>query len=453
MKSKRLFHITTFGCQMNEHDSERMAALLSADGFSWTEDIDKADLVLINSCTIRKKAEEKAFSQAGRLKEFKKHNPRLRIGFCGCVAQREKERIFARLPHIDLVFGTLNIHNISNLVKRLWEKGGKICQVFEDHSSDANQTCSADTNHAPHALRSSPIKAWVTIMEGCNNFCTYCVVPYVRGRERSRSPDDIIKEISFLVGSGRKEVTLLGQNVNSYGKGLNPHMDFAALLYRLSDVPGLERIRFTTSHPKDLSNNLILAMRDCENVCEHIHLPMQSGSDLVLKRMGRGYTVEEYLDKVEAIRKSIPGVAITGDIICGFPGETDKDFEETLRIVEDIRFDGLFTFKYSTRPQTLASRISDQVPEEVKLERLGRLQSLQNQVSNEINISMINKIQQILIEGPSKKDPLKLTGRTRTNKVVNLTGSYDLTGKTVMVRITRAKPFNLEAEVVSEITL
>ncbi|MGA1842236.1 MAG: tRNA (N6-isopentenyl adenosine(37)-C2)-methylthiotransferase MiaB [bacterium] len=451
MKPRRLFHITTFGCQMNEHDSERMAALLSADGFSWTEDIDKADLVLINSCTIRKKAEEKAFSQAGRLKGLKKHNPRLRIGFCGCVAQREKERIFNRLPHIDLVFGTLNINNVSALVKRLWEEGGKICQVLEVHSSDTNQTLSADTNHTCLALRSSPVKAWVTIMEGCNNFCTYCVVPYVRGRERSRTPDDILKEIYLLVDSGYKEVTLLGQNVNSYGKGLNPYMDFAGLLYRLSDVPGLERIRFTTSHPKDLSNNLILAMRDCKNVCEHIHLPMQSGSDPVLKSMGRGYTVEEYLDKVDAIRKSIPGVAITGDMICGFPGETDNDFEETLRIVEDIRFDGLFTFKYSTRPQTLASRILDQVPEEVKLERLRRLQSLQNQVCNEINASMVNKFQQILIEGPSKKDPLKLTGRTRTNKVVNISGPNDLIGKTVMVRITRSKPFDLEAELASEI--
>lgn len=449
MKYKRLFHITTFGCQMNEHDSERMAALLSADGFSWTEDIDKADLVLINSCTIREKAEEKAFSQAGRLKELKKHNPQLRIGFCGCVAQREKERIFKRLPHIDLVFGTFNTHNIPALVKRLWEEGGKICKVPKTHSSDTNHTRSADTNHTCSALHSSPIKAWVTIMEGCNNFCTYCVVPYVRGRERSRSPDDILNEISLLVDSGYKEVTLLGQNVNSYGKGLEPYMDFAGLLYRLSGVPGLERIRFTTSHPRDLSQNMILAMRDCENVCEHIHLPLQSGSDPVLKRMGRGYTVEEYLDKVDAIRKYIPGVAITGDMICGFPGETDKDFEETLKIVGDIRFDGLFTFKYSIRPQTLASRIQEQVPEEVKLERLRRLQSLQNQVCNEINTSLVNKNRQILIEGPSRKDPEKLTGRTRTNKVVNVSGPNDLIGKTVMVRITRAKPFDLEAEIAS----
>jgi tRNA-2-methylthio-N6-dimethylallyladenosine synthase len=381
----------------------------------------------------------------GRLKIFKKHNPQLRIGFCGCVAQREKERIFARLPYIDLVFGTLNINNIRVLVRRLWDEGGKICQVPGVHSPYTNNTCSA--------LRSSPIKAWVTIMEGCNNYCTYCVVPYVRGRERSRPPDDILKEITFLADSGYKEVTLLGQNVNSYGKGLDTHIDFAGLLYRISAIPGLERIRFTTSHPKDLSNNLIQAMRNCDNVCEHIHLPLQSGANPVLKRMGRGYTVEEYLDKVVAIRESIPGVAITGDMICGFPGETDKNFEETIRIVRDIRFDGLFTFKYSTRPQTIASRISDHVSEEIKLERLRRLQSLQNQISSEINTSLVNKIQKILIEGTSKKDPRKLTGRTRTNKVVNVSGPNGLIGKNVMVRITRAKPFNLEAEIFSNITL
>jgi tRNA-2-methylthio-N6-dimethylallyladenosine synthase len=430
---------------MNEHDSERMAALLSTEGFSWTEDIDKADLVLINSCTIRKKAEEKAFSQAGRLKGIKRDNPQLRIGFCGCVAQREKERIFERAPHIDLVFGTLNIHKLPILVRRLWTEEGKICQVPEVPSSETNHICSA--------LRSSPIKAWVTIMEGCSNFCTYCVVPYVRGRERSRPPDDIVKEVSLLVDSGYKEVTLLGQNVNSYGKGLDPHMDFAGLLYRLTKIPGLERIRFTTSHPKDLSNDLILAMRDCENVCEHIHLPLQSGSDPVLKRMGRGYTVEEYLAKVDDIRKSIPGVSVTGDMICGFPGETDKDFEETLKIVENICFDGLFMFKYSPRPQTLASQISDQVPEEIKLDRLRRLQSLQNQICNELNASMVNTIQPILIEGPSKKDPQKLTGRTRTNKVVNVPGPKDLIGNTVMVRITRSKPFDLEAEIVLDIKI
>jgi tRNA-2-methylthio-N6-dimethylallyladenosine synthase len=283
-------------------------------------------------------------------------------------------------------------------------------------------------------------------MEGCNNFCTYCVVPYVRGRERSRPPEDIIREVSFLVESGYKEVTLLGQNVNSYGKGLATNIDFAGLLHCLSKISGLERIRFTTSHPKDLSTDLIFAMRDCENVCEHIHLPIQSGSDSILKKMGRGYSVEEYLGKVDALRKSVPGISITGDMICGFPGETDKDFEETLKIVKNIRFDGLFTFKYSRRPQTLASQIRDQVPEEIKLERLSNLQQLQNHISYEINTSLIDTIQPILIEGSSKKDPGKLTGRTRTNKVVNVTGPKDLIGNTVIVRITRAKPFDLQAE-------
>jgi len=427
---------------MNEHDSERMAGLLIADGFTWTESAEKADLVIINSCTIRSKAEEKAFSQAGRLKGMKKRNPNLRIGFCGCVAQRDREHIIERAPHIDLVFGTLNIPSITVLVRRLFEEERRICEV-------ADEPVNTDPFNPCPALRANRVKAWVTIMEGCNNFCSYCVVPYVRGRERSRSPDDIEGEVVSLVQAGYKEVTLLGQNVNSYGMGLERPSSFPELLCRLNEIPGLERIRFTTSHPKDLSTDLIRAMKTCEKVCEHIHLPLQTGSDAVLKRMGRGYTVDEYYAKIEALRETLPQIAITGDMICGFPGETDRDFDQTLEIVERIRFDGLFSFKYSSRPQTTASRLPDHLPEEIKLSRLKRLQMLQNRICGEINAMMVGSHVPILVEGPSKKDPAKLTGRTRTNKVVNAPGTTALIGRTVTVRITRAKPFDLEGEYVA----
>lgn len=439
MTTTRRFHIITYGCQMNEHDSERMAGLLSADGFTWTESPENADLVIINSCTIRSKAEEKAFSEAGRLKGLKKHNPNLRIGLCGCVAQREREHILGRAPHIDLVFGTLNIPRLPVLVKRLDEEGGRICEV-------ADEPVDTGPCNPCRALRAHSVKAWITIMEGCNNFCSYCVVPYVRGRERSRSPEDIEREVVSLVQAGYKEVTLLGQNVNSYGMGLTLRFSFPDLLCRLNEIPGLERIRFTTSHPKDLSCDLVHAMKTCEKVCEHIHLPLQAGSDNVLKRMGRGYTVEEYLAKIDALREAMPEIAITGDMICGFPGETEGDFERTLAIVERIRFDGLFSFKYSARPQTSASRLSDHLPEEIKLSRLKQLQTLQNRICGEINAMMVGSHLPILVEGPSKKDPAKLTGRTRTNKVVNVPGPTALIGSTVTVRIARAKPFDLEGE-------
>lgn len=435
---KPKIHIVTFGCQMNEHDSERMAGLLVAEGFSYAANMDDADMVLINSCTIRQKAEEKAFSQAGRINVMKRDKPHLKIGFCGCVAQREKHEIFRRAPYIDLVFGTLNIPKLPFYVKRLFQGEERICQVSEDPIFENYHYCSA--------LRSNPVKAWITIMEGCNNFCTYCVVPYVRGRERSRTLDDILNEVRFLAESGYKEVTLLGQNVNSYGKGLAPSIDFAGLLYRLDQIPGLERIRFTTSHPKDLSADLIQAMKSCEKVCEHIHLPIQSGSDAVLEKMGRGYTVKEYLSKVEALRESIPEIAITSDMICGFPGESERDFEQTLKVMEIISFDGLFSFKYSQRPQTLASQLPEQVPERVKTERLARLQMLQNAISTQMNTRLAGTVQPLLIEGTSKRATGKLTGRTRTNKLTHLTGPSNLIGKIVKVKIIRSKPFDLEAE-------
>ncbi|MBN2373445.1 tRNA (N6-isopentenyl adenosine(37)-C2)-methylthiotransferase MiaB [bacterium] len=438
-KSKKIY-IHTFGCQMNEHDSEQMAGLLEFEGFSLTDEMEKADLILINSCAIRKKAEEKAFSEAGRLKELKRLNPDIRIGFCGCVAQREKEKIFKRATYIDLLFGTLNISDLPDMLKRLWHGEKKICQFLDEPVSMKN--------HSNHCLRLSKIKAWVTIMEGCNNFCSYCVVPYVRGRERSRSPDDIIEEVNLLAKSGYKEVTLLGQNVNSYGKGMNPPSDFPSLLHRLNEIEGLERIRFVTSHPKDLSMDLVFAIRDCKKVCDHIHLPLQSGSNAVLKKMGRCYTVEEYLYKVSVLRDCVPGISLTGDIICGFPGETDRDFEKTLDVIECVRYDGLFSFKYSDRPQTSASKMPDHIPEIVKAERLQRLQTLQNRICSEINSEMVDSELPVLIEGYSKMNPRKLTGRTRTNKVVNLEGTKEIIGRTVMVKITCSKKFNLEGEVI-----
>ncbi len=439
-KSQPKFHICTYGCQMNEHDSEQMAGLLSSEGYSWADNLEQADIILINSCTIRWKAEEKAFSQAGRLKRLKKFNPNLKIGFCGCVAQREREEIFKRAPHIDFVFGTLNIQSLPCLVKKLCNEEKHICAVLDHPLNRDNNSC--------FPLRTDRVKAWITIMEGCNNFCSYCVVPYVRGRERSRKPEEIMKEAAFLARSGYKEITLLGQNVNSYGKDLTPPLNFSDLLLRINTIQGIDRIRFVTSHPKDLSMDLIYTIKECKNVCEHIHLPLQSGADRILKRMGRGYTLTEYMDKVKTLKALIPGISITGDVICGFPGETEQEFEQTLKVIEETKFDGLFAFKYSSRPQTVASQMSGQVPEEAKIMRLHRLQMLQNQICTEINSKMFNIMTPVLIEGVSKKNPDKLTGRTRTNKIVNIPGSSDLIGKIVMVKIIHTKRFDLEGLIV-----
>ena len=432
--------IKTFGCQMNEHDSERMYGILSDHGYTFTHQEKEADLILINSCSIRQKAEQKAFSILGRYRALKAKNPRLHIGFCGCIAQREARSILCRAPFVDLIFGTKNIHRLPQLIEKMGKTHKPIIEVIDDDSGRFEQFLGK-------IRRENHIKAWATIMQGCDNYCTYCVVPYVRGREWSRSAGDIIAEIKTLALQGYKEVTLLGHNVNSYGKGQD--CTFPELIQRIQPIPGIERIRFTTSHPKDLSEELIVTMKDCSKVCEHIHLPFQSGSDKILKRMRRHYSHNDYLKKVDFLRKIIPDIAITSDVIVGFPGEREEDFQQTLQLIETIQFEGLFTFLYSIRPQTTAGNFSEQVPNNIKQERFNILLQIQNQISSARNALLVNTKQEILAEEILREDKRtssieKLRGRTRSNKIVEFEGSSDLIGNLFEIEIRKANRFNLE---------
>jgi len=425
---------------MNLYDSSKMAMLMIQRSYELTDDPLKATLVLINSCSIREKAEQKFFSQIGRLQKIKEKKSSFYIAVSGCVAQREKNKLFKLFPGIDLIIGTLNIENLPRLVEQLEIKQKRICEIYDEPLPYKFN----NKNSCPNKFTlEKQVTAWITIMEGCNNFCSYCVVPYVRGRERSRPPEHILEQIKHLVDSGCKEVTLLGQNVNSYGAGLKPCLTFSELLYRINRIDGLSRIRFTTSHPKDFSSELIAAIQECSKVCEHVHLPLQSGSNKVLARMNRGYTIEEYLEKVTTLKSAIPTACLTGDMIVGFPGETYEDFENTLDIIKKVRFDGLFSFKYSKRPQTAAAKYKGHVKEKDKSERLILLQNLQNQIGLEKNKELVGKHVDILIEGKSKKDTDKIFGRTRGNKIVNLAGNDSLIHTTLNVKIKQAKPFDL----------
>ncbi|MGA1876340.1 MAG: tRNA (N6-isopentenyl adenosine(37)-C2)-methylthiotransferase MiaB [bacterium] len=441
-------YIRTFGCQMNEHDSERMYGLLLNSGFIQAEGEEDADLLLLNTCTIRQKAEQKAFSALGRLKAMKAERPGLKIGFCGCIAQREGHRVIRRAPHVDLIFGTKNIHRLPYLLNKLYEKGNREVEISNDNEFSKQFCCPV--------RRASPIKAWVTIMQGCNNYCTYCVVPYVRGREWSRSPEEILSEIRDLVARGYKEVTLLGHNVNSYGQQEGWNFSFPTLLRAIEEIPGLERIRFTTSHPKDFSVELVEAIADCAKVCEHIHLPFQSGSDKILKGMNRKYTRAEYLERVEVIRKRIPQAALTSDVIVGFPGEEEEDFQQTLHLIESVQFDGLFTFLYSIRPQTAAGNFPEQVPNSIKQERFEILLSIQNEMSLKKNKALLGTQQEVLVEEvltEAERRPdsrVQLRGRTRLNKIVEFTGSANVVGSFQKVEIVQANRFNLKGVVCSK---
>ena len=437
-------YIRTFGCQMNVYDSSKITCLLETMGYETTDNLYKANLALVNTCSIREKAEQKCFSLIGRLQKIKKKNPSLRIIVCGCIAQREKTRLFSQFPGIDLIFGTLNIEQFPLLLQYLFKNQKRICKVLDE-------PLAYDNSREWHCgfVFGDRISAWVTIMEGCNNFCAYCVVPYVRGRERSRHPDTIVNQIKSLVNQGCREVTLLGQNVNSYGVGLNIPCNFSDLLNRINEIEGLSRIRFTTSHSKDFSSELIEIIRDCDKVCEHVHLPLQSGSNKILARMNRGYTLEEYLDKVDKLKSAIPDVSLTGDMIVGFPGESDADFQETIDAMKKIRFDGLFSFKYSKRPQTKALEFNDHVREDVKLARLKNLQQIETQIGLEKNMNLVGKTVKILIEGKSKKDKTMIFGRTRGNKIVNCMGDSTNIGKIIPVKITKAKPFDLMGEILT----
>lgn len=434
----RKFYLKTMGCQMNEHDSEVISGILMTLGYTPTEDIDDADVILYNTCCVRENPERKVYGQIGSFKALKEKKPHLIIGICGCMPQQKQELqdILTKLPHVDLIFGTHNIHRLPELLERA-QCGERVVEVWDDSEEIVERL---------PVERANQLKAFVNIIYGCNNYCSYCIVPYTRGRERSRLPEDIIAEITQLAESGYKEVTLLGQNVNAYGKDLDSDVSFARLLKLVNDIPGIERIRFTTSHPKDVSDELITALAELPKVCEHLHLPVQAGSNHVLKRMNRRYTREYYLDLVAKIREAVPNISLTTDLIVGFPGETEEDFQETLSLVETVRYTSAFTFIFSPRKGTPAANMHHQVPEEIKKDRIYRLIELQNKISHEYMQSLVGKREELLVEEVTETQ--ELMGRTRTNKQVIFPGSPELIGKLVTVEITEAKTWSLRGVLV-----
>ncbi len=435
-------HIATFGCQMNERDSQTIAQVLASCDYQITEEMEQADLILVNTCSIRQKAEEKTYSFLGRLKRLKNRNPDLVIGVGGCVAQQEGERLLARVPYLDLVFGTRLIHQLPDLIKEVGRDKTRLARI-------ELTPCGPYTHPLPINIGFfGSLNALVTIMQGCNNYCAYCVVPFVRGPEESRPGKEIVAEVEALTAQGAKEILLLGQNVNSYGQNRVGEISFTRLLHDLERIPGLERIRFTTSHPKDLSQELIECFGHISKLCDHIHLPVQAGSDRILKKMNRRYTREGYLEKICRLRERCPGIAITSDVIVGFPGETEADFEQTMDLIRNVRFDGLFSFKYSDRPLAPARNFSGKVSEEEKGRRLKELQAYQKEITLSKNQEMEGTTQEILIEGTSKKSSQEWTGRTRTNKIVNFSGPPGLMGKTVPVRIEKAHVHSLKGRLI-----
>lgn len=437
--NKGLFYIETWGCQMNEEDSEKLSGVLKNLGYSRTEERNQSDIIIFNTCCVRENAELKVYGNLGALKKLKEKNPNLIIAVCGCMMQQEgmAEAIVKKYPFVDILFGTHNAHKFPEYLNRVKQEGKSIVEIWNKEEGIV-EGLPID--------RMSSVKAFVTIMYGCNNFCTYCIVPYVRGRERSRKPEDIENEIIELVKKGYKEITLLGQNVNSYGKDLAPAMGFSDLLRRINKIEGLERIRFMTSHPKDLTEDVIIAVKQCDKLCEQIHLPVQSGSTRILKKMNRHYDREQYLDLVRKMKEQIPNVALTTDIIVGFPGEEEEDFVDTLTLVEEVGYDSAFTFIYSKRKGTPADEMEDQIDDNVKHDRFNRLIEVVNRISAEKNKEYDGKVVEVLVEGESKNDEEKLTGRTRTGKLVNFTGNKDNIGKLVMVKITKAQGFSLIGE-------
>jgi tRNA-2-methylthio-N6-dimethylallyladenosine synthase len=421
-------YIKTFGCQMNVHDSEKMAGLLREEGYRLTKEQKEADVIIFNTCSIRQKAEQKFFSDLGRIKSLKKTRPELKVAVAGCIAQQMGESLLKRAPHVDYLMGPQNLHAVRDMAR----EGSFLALEANPHIAETELPVE----------RKGRGRAWVSIMYGCDNFCTYCVVPYTRGREKSRPARNIVREVEGLARDGYVEITLLGQNVNSY----EDDTDFPGLLERLNSVPGIERIRFVTSHPRDLSDGLIHAMGELEKVCEHMHLPLQSGSNRILRAMNRRYGIEEYMEKVSALRRMVSGIAITSDIIAGFPGETGEDHRATVRALKEIDYDGIFAFKYSERPGTAASRMEGQAPEELRLERLQEILGLQDEITLKKNKLLENTVQEVLVEGRSENDREKLTGRTRTNKVVNFGGREDLTGRLINIKILRAGRHSLEGE-------
>lgn len=428
------YHIETYGCQMNVRDSEIMAGLMERQGYREQPRAEQADIIIFNTCSVRHSAENKVYGKLGEYVKLKRQKPELIVAFGGCMAQLPEVVAKVQRLGVDVVFGTHNLHELPHLINEYRQHHQKVVRVWPGHTGVIEDLPSH---------RKEGIGAFVNIMYGCNNFCSYCIVPYTRGRERSRHPRDIIREVEQLAKEGFREVTFLGQNVNSYGQGLSDPYSFADLLRWADQIEGIARIRFTTSHPKDMSEQLMDAIAEGDKICEHIHVPLQAGSDRILKAMNRGYTRDHYLQLAHKMRERIPGVAITSDLIVGFPGETEEDFEATLDMVRQVRFDAAFTFMYSIRSGTRAATMPGQVDPTIKKDRLLRLNELQYGIALDLNRSLEGKVEEVLVEGPSKTNPDNLTGRTRNNRIVLFKGSDQLIGRLVQVKITTGKTFSL----------
>jgi len=441
MTTKKLY-IRTFGCQMNEYDSDKMSDVLNAaHGLTPTDDPAEADVILFNTCSVREKAQEKVFSDLGRVKHLKRERPDLVIGVGGCVASQEGAAIVERAPYVDIVFGPQTLHRLPQLIEARRRTGRPQVDISFPEVEKFD--------HLPPARVEGP-SAFVSIMEGCSKYCSFCVVPYTRGEEISRPLDDVLTEVADLADHGVKEVSLLGQNVNAYRGamgGVGEVADFALLLEYIAEIPGVERIRYTTSHPKEFTQRLIDVYARVPKLVDHLHLPVQAGSDRVLAAMKRGYTVLEYKSIIRRLRQVRPAISLSSDFIVGFPGETEEDFGKTMRLVEDIGFDASFSFVYSKRPGTPAADLSDDTPTELKLERLQALQAALNANVVRISESMVGTVQRVLVEGPSRRDRSELMGRTENNRIVNFAGAERLVGRMVDLRVTQALPHSLRGEV------
>ena len=431
--------VQTYGCQQNEADSERLRGYLAQMGFGFTQDPEQARIVVINTCAIRDHAERKVLGNVGALVHTKRSHPDQIICLCGCMAQEPEvaEKIKKSFRHVDLVFGPQALWRFPEFVHTLLTRQGRIFEVADEPGSIAEGI---------PMVRQDPVKAWVSVMYGCNNFCSYCIVPYVRGRERSRQPEDILAEVRELVQNGCRDVTLLGQNVNSYGKDLETPLDFADLLEEINKIPGDFLIRFMTSHPKDATQKLFETMARCEKIAPVLHLPFQAGNDRILKAMNRHYDRAQYLDEIRRLRALLPDIVLTSDVIVGFPGETTPEFEETLTLLEEVRFDALFTFLYSPRPGTPAAKLDDPMPREEKLQNFNRLVDLQNQISAQKHAAYLGSVQRCLVDGLCEDGEWTLTARTPGNRLVRLKGPEDLIGQFVPVKITGANTWSLFGE-------
>jgi tRNA-2-methylthio-N6-dimethylallyladenosine synthase len=438
VKENKYLYLETLGCQMNVSDSDKIISLLRPVGYVPVQDPAKADLIILNTCSVRAKAEQKVYNHLSEFKGLKRKRPSLLIGVGGCVAQQEGKRLLENVPHLNLVFGTHNLHLLPDMV-RMAERGERTTETeFIDNETRLDLI--------PFEGETPGIARFVTVMQGCDNYCSYCVVPYVRGREISRRSSDIVHEISVMADKGVKEVTLLGQNVNSYGQKSSGEIDFVTLLHKVAAITGIERIRFTTSHPKDFSLSLIDCFANITKLCSHIHLPAQAGSNTVLAMMNRGYTREMYLDIITALKNVRPGIQITGDIIVGFPGESESDFQQTLALMEEVSYADVFSFSYSPRPGTKAAEYPENPGREEKQQRLTRLLSLQRQITLENNRKLLGSSQTILVEGKSRRGG-QLFGRTTGNRVVNFSGEATLIGSFINVDIVRADQNSLLGEI------